>query len=191
MRVVYYFQSGDPNLHAFADSPAGDKLPAQNGPWTLVRQVSPDEKWTYSASRAAVAAGVLENGFLLWDTPEEPTSSKPLIESDRVEGTAVYGLNGGHIGQIKRLLIEKVSGRVTYAVMIFGGFLGIGSHEHTIPWGKLDYDTRLSGYRTDITEEQLRDAPVVFGNAEVWPDPAHEKQLHDYWYTRPPSIEVP
>ena len=59
-------------------------------------------------------------------------------------------------------MIEKISGKVTYAVMSFGGFLGIGEDEHTIPWNKLEYDTGLGGYRTDITEEQLRGAPTFY-----------------------------
>ena len=186
MRTYHLFRSeSDPELQAFTDDPTGDKLPAENRPWTLVRQVSPDDEWTFATSRAVVPAGVMENGFLLWGAPREPTSSKPVIESDRVEGTAVFDPNGNRIGTIKRLMIEKVSGRVTYAVMIFGGFLGLGAHEHTIPWDKLDYDTRLAGYRTDITEEQLRGAPAVFGDGEVWPDRAREQQVHDYWRTPP------
>ena len=79
------------------------------------------------------------------------TTGKPLIESDRVEGTTVYDPNGNNIGSIKRLMIEKVSGRVAYAVLSFGGFLGIGDEEHAIPWSKLVYDPNLGGYRTDIT----------------------------------------
>ena len=86
-------------------------------------------------------------------------TGKPLIESDRVEGTAVHDPQGNHLGSIKRLMIEKISGKVAYAVMSFGGFLGMGEDEHTIPWSKLTYDTSLGGYRTDITEEQLRGAP--------------------------------
>ena len=90
-------------------------------------------------------------------------TGKPLIESDRVEGTTVYDPQGNDIGSIKRLMIEKLSGRVAYAVMSFGGFLGMGSEEHTIPWSKLTYDTNLGGYRTDITEDQLRGAPAFSG----------------------------
>jgi hypothetical protein len=61
----------------------------------------------------------------------------------------------------------------------------IGSHEHTIPWDKLRYDTRLGGCRTDITEEQLRGAPSVFVDREVWPDRPREQELHKYWRTPP------
>jgi hypothetical protein len=61
-------------------------------------------------------------------------TGKPLIESDRVEGTTVYDPQGNDIGSIKRLMIEKISGRVAYAVMSFGGFLGMGEDEHAVPW---------------------------------------------------------
>lgn len=189
MRAYYLFRSeNDPQLQAFADDAAGSKLPAENGPWTLVRQVSGDENWTHTTTRDVVAAGVAANGFLLLmgeGTGNQPTSSKPVIESDRVEGTAVFDPTGTRIGTINRLIIEKVSGRVTYAVMTFGGFLGIGSSEHTIPWNKLDYDTALGGYRTDITEDQLRGAPSVFNDREVWPDRSREKDVHDYWRSNP------
>src|SRR5712672_3162674 len=80
-------------------------------------------------------------------------TGKPLIESDRVEGTTVYDPQGNNIRSIKRLMIEKISGRVAYAVMSFGGFLGMGTEEHAMPWNKLTYDTNLGGYRTDITEQ--------------------------------------
>ena len=109
-------------------------------------------------------------------------TGKPLIESDRVEGTNVYDPAGNNIGEIKRLMIEKISGKVSYAVMSFGGFLGIGEEEHTIPWNKLEYDTSLGGYRTDITEEQLKGAPSFYRDREYdWSDRARERELHDYW----------
>jgi PRC-barrel domain len=65
---------------------------------------------------------------------DDPSSgpAHPLIESDHIEGTAVYDVNGKPIGSIKRLVIEKVSGRVVYAVTSFGGFLGLGVEAHTI-----------------------------------------------------------
>lgn len=88
------------------------------------------------------------------------TTSSNVITSDRVNGTAVYGADDRHIGTIDHLVIDKQSGKISYAVMSFGGFLGLGEEHHPIPWGKLRYDTRLGGYRTDITEDQLRAAPA-------------------------------
>jgi sporulation protein YlmC with PRC-barrel domain len=109
-------------------------------------------------------------------------TGKPLIESDRVEGTSVYDPKGSSIGTVKRLMIEKISGKVAYAVMSFGGFLGMGEEEHTIPWNKLTYDTGLGGYRTDITEEQLKGAPTFYRDRDYdWNDRRRESELHDYY----------
>jgi sporulation protein YlmC with PRC-barrel domain len=99
----------------------------------------------------------------LMDQAATPTAAanmtgKPLIESDRVEGTTVYDMRGNNLGSIKRLMIDKITGQVAYAVMSFGGFLGIGAEEYPVPWRKLTYDTRLGGYCTDTTEQQLRGA---------------------------------
>src|SRR4051794_38149380 len=109
-------------------------------------------------------------------------TGEPLIESDRVEGTSVYDPQGKSIGSIKRLMIEKLSGKVAYAVMLFGGFLGMGSEEHTVPWNKLTYDTSLGGYRTDITEQQLKGAPTFYRDRDYdWTDRKRESELHDYY----------
>ena len=128
------------------------------------------ERGLRDVDQAVVEFGIVENGFYLWGPILQHASSKPVIESDRVEGTAVFDLQGHRIGTIKRLLIEKVSGRVVYVDVTFGGFLGLGVHHHTIPWEKLSYDTGLHGYRTDITEEQVRGAPAFYSDDEVWPD---------------------
>jgi hypothetical protein len=68
-----------------------------------------------------------------------------LISSEDVQGTEVYGAGDQAIGEIDHPLIEKVSGRVTYAVMSFGGFLGLGHSHYPIPWAALKYDTNLGG----------------------------------------------
>ena len=116
------------------------------------------------------------------NTQTSEMTGKPVIESDRVEGTTVYDPSGNNIGSIKRLMIEKISGKVAYAVMSFGGFMGMGADEHTIPWNKLTYDTSLGGYRTDITEEQLRGAPSLSRDRDYgWNDRQRETELHDYW----------
>ncbi len=111
------------------------------------------------------------------DYPGQRTG-KRLIESDRVEGTAVYDREGHRIGTIERVMLDKITGRAAYAVMSFGGFFGFGAEEFAIPWGMLDYDTSLEGYRTDLTEEQLRNAPSF---SHDWSDQESERQLHDYY----------
>ena len=114
------------------------------------------------------------------------TSSKSLIESDRVEGTSAYGSDNSHIGTVKRLMIDKISGQVAYAVMSFGGFLGMGEDTHTVPWGKLTYDTDLGGYKTDITSDQLKSAPDFYRNESYqWGNRDQERDLHSYYGVSP------
>ena len=82
-----------------------------------------------------------------------------LIGSDKVEGTAVYSTDGTKIGTIERVMIDKVSGKVAYAVMSFGGFMGIGEDYYPLPWSTLTYNETLDGYETGISEELLKGAP--------------------------------
>ncbi|PWT84219.1 MAG: hypothetical protein C5B56_15980, partial [Proteobacteria bacterium] len=98
-----------------------------------------------------------------------------LIGSDKVEGTAVFGADSRKIGTIERVMIDKISGRVSYAVLGFGGFLGIGSDHYPLPWQSLKYDTQLGGYVAGVTESELRGAPK-YGNDNDWncPRPSFE-----------------
>ena len=82
-----------------------------------------------------------------------------LIASDKVEGTPVYNRAGERIGSVYTVMIDKHSGQVAYAVLGFGGFLGIGERYHPLPWKALDYDPKLGGYAVDVSREQLERAP--------------------------------
>ena len=82
-------------------------LPAEHGPWVPVQEVGPDQDWTVDVSRAVVAAGILENGFYLWGPVDRPAAFHPVIESDRVEGTAVFDPQGVQIGTIRRLDLDS------------------------------------------------------------------------------------
>jgi hypothetical protein len=192
-RTSYYvFHSATaPDLRSITGDPDGATLPASDGPWTRERQIDPNELWPLDVNEAVVAFGIVENGFYLWGLIRQHASSKPVIESDRVEGTAVFDLEGHRIGTIKRLLIEKVSGRVVYVDVTFGGFLGLGVHHHTIPWEKLSYDKQLEGYRTDVTEEQVRGAPAFYEDDQIWPDKKREQELWDYWRDLPRGLSEP
>jgi hypothetical protein len=90
-----------------------------------------------------------------------------LIGSDKVEGTTVYDSKGDRIGSVHRVMIDKISGKVAYAVVSFGGFLGIGEDYYPVPWTQLTYDTDLDGYRIGMTQERLQGAPK-FGRYENW-----------------------
>ncbi len=185
MRTYCLFQAASsPDLRGFTEEPAGANLPPDLGPWSLVKQIRPNQEWTPTISRAVVAAGIIENGFYLWGPAEQPAPHL-TIESDRVEGTAVFNRECDQIGTIKRLLIEKVSGRVLFVDVTFGGFLGIGSQHVTIPWDKLTYDKELEGYRTDLTEAQIRGAATLYGDKGAVPDQTRQQEMSDYWNNAP------
>ena len=82
-----------------------------------------------------------------------------LISSDKVVGTAVYNSAGEHLGSIYSVMLHKISGRVAYAVMSFGGFLGLGERYHVLPWDVLTYDEGKGGYNIDKSGDELRGAP--------------------------------
>ena len=112
----------------------------------------------------------------------EQRETGTLIGSDKVEGTAVFGGDGRKIGSIERVMIDKVSGKVSYAVLSFGGFLGIGDDHYPLPWQSLKYDTRLGGYVTGVTEAQLQNAPKYQNdNAWSWADTARTRALDEYY----------
>ena len=111
-----------------------------------------------------------------------------LIGSDKVEGTPVYRSNGDRVGQIERIMIDKLSGKVAYAVMSFGGFMGIGEDYYPLPWSLLTYNPRLDGYEVNISEEQLKGAPK-YGQHESWDwsDRARGQKVYDYYGVTPYS----
>jgi PRC-barrel domain len=105
-----------------------------------------------------------------------------LIGSDKVEGTPVYGRDERKIGTLQRVMIDKISGKVAYAVISFGGFLGIGEDYYPIPWMNLKYDSRVSGYVVGVTEEQLRNAPKFTKNTEWdWADRSRDRDVYGYY----------
>ena len=82
-----------------------------------------------------------------------------LISADKVVGTTVYNRQGENLGSVYGLMLNKLNGRVAYAIMSFGGFLGMGESYHPLPWRVLTYDTRLGGYVVDLDRSRLEKAP--------------------------------
>jgi hypothetical protein len=109
-----------------------------------------------------------------------------LIGSDKVEGTAVYRSNKDRVGTIERVMIDKHTGKVGYAVMSFGGFLGIGDDYYPIPWSLLTYNENLGGYEVNLTEDQLKGAPKLSTHDDwSYDDRKQETKLLDYYGTLP------
>jgi hypothetical protein len=112
----------------------------------------------------------------------ETRETSTLIGSDKVEGTAVYGSDNSKIGSIERVMIEKTSGKVSYAVLSFGGFLGIGDDHYPLPWQTLKYNTSLGGYQVNLTNDQLSGAPR-YGQREDWDweDRMRTRAVNEYY----------
>jgi len=118
-----------------------------------------------------------DGGF---DIARDETDS--LISSDKVEGTAVYGADRQKIGSIETVMLTKRGGKVAYAVLSFGGFLGLGTEQYPLPWSVLKYDTGLSGYVIGLTNEQLEAAPKYGSNDRWdWNDPATARRIDTYY----------
>lgn len=111
------------------------------------------------------------------------SGTSDMVSSADVNGTEVYSPTGDHLGEIDHLMIDKTSGQIAYAVMTFGGFLGLGEGHHPVPWKKLRYDVNLGGFVTDITHEQLTGAPSW---SETWvDDPTYRERSYSYYGVSP------
>ena len=107
-----------------------------------------------------------------------------LIASNKVEGTAVNNRQGERLCSVYNFMVDKRSGQVAYAVMSFGGFLGLGDSYHPLPWKALTYDTGKGGYVVDLDKDSLKKAPSYAGSeAPNWSDPAYSRRIDDYYGT--------
>ncbi|HWT13854.1 MAG TPA: PRC-barrel domain-containing protein [Allosphingosinicella sp.] len=104
-----------------------------------------------------------------------------LIASNKVEGTPVYGRGGGRLGTIYNFMVDKYSGQVEYAVMSYGGFLGLGQRYYPLPWRILSYDTRQGGYRIEMSERDLERAPSFGREDEPRFSRDYGRRVND-WY---------
>lgn len=109
------------------------------------------------------------------------------ISSDRVEGTNVYGSDDAKIGSVECVMIEKTSGQAKDCVVNVGGFLGMGSARHNIPWSKFDYNEDLGGYKLDVTQDQLKEAPSYEASDrdERMYDNDYRRESYEYWGEKP------
>jgi hypothetical protein len=104
-----------------------------------------------------------------------------LIASNKVEGTAVYNRQGERLGEVYNFMVGKRSGRVAYAVMSFGGFLGMGQRYHALPWNVLDYDTNRDGYVIDADKDMLMKAPSYQAGDEPFSRADQLRRIREYW----------
>lgn len=104
-----------------------------------------------------------------------------LIAAEQVKGTVVYNKNGEKLGTVAATMIDKASGRAIYAVMSFGGILGMGERHHPLPWAALNFDTERNGYVVDVDPAQLADAPTYATGSDFEWTPDYGRKVDDYY----------
>lgn len=118
-----------------------------------------------------------------------PSGHTSAICASKVIGTNVKNRAGETIGEIEEVVLDKMSNNIMFAIVGFGGFLGMGEKFHPIPWSSLDYDPELGAYVVDFTKDQLKQAPadsiaaLTSGDATTgWRDRAYDYyQAPRYW----------
>jgi hypothetical protein len=105
-----------------------------------------------------------------------------LIAASQVTGTNVYNMAGDKLGDVYDVIINKQSGQVEYAIMSFGGFLGVGDTYHPLPWKALHYSLREGGFVVDVDKQRLEGAPsYCASDTTIWDDPAYGRRVNDYY----------
>lgn len=126
--------------------------------------------------------GDLSRGTYPHDVEHDETTD--LVASDKVEGTPVFDNRGEKIGKVRNFMVGKRSGKVSYAVMSFGGFLGIGEQYHPLPWDQLTYHEGRGGYVIDIDKDRLMHAPSHRPSEDAFAKPDYGRRVRDYWSNR-------
>jgi len=109
-----------------------------------------------------------------------------LISSSQVEGTPVYNLDGEKLGSVDSVMIDRESGQVVYAVMAFGGFLGLGEKRHPMPWKTMIYDKQREGYVVSLSREELEGAPNMnAGEYGELGDRDYEETVYTHYKAEP------
>jgi sporulation protein YlmC with PRC-barrel domain len=110
------------------------------------------------------------------------TETPSLIAASKVKGTSVYNSAGESLGSIDDVMVDKRSGRVNYAVMSFGGFLGMGEKFHPLPWDQLTYSEKHRGYVVNLDKNVLEGAPAYgMSDAPDWTSPAYTDRIDNYY----------
>jgi sporulation protein YlmC with PRC-barrel domain len=108
-------------------------------------------------------------------------TSGSLIPAEKVTGTDVYNMNGEHLGTVDDIMIDKISGKAIYAVMSFGGFLGIGEQQHPLPWSSLTYDEGKGGYVVNLDKKRLENAPTLHPDEDFEWTPDYGRRVDSYY----------
>jgi sporulation protein YlmC with PRC-barrel domain len=133
------------------------------------------------ASAIPSSLGIARGAGTPSHTGMETLMTSDVISSDAVEGTNVYNVSGDKLGSIDDLMIDKSSGQVRYAVLEFGGFLGMGTDRYPIPWSMLKYDSSQDGYVVPLDKARLESAPRYSNDAIPDYDDTYRSSVDKYY----------
>ncbi|NDP40139.1 MAG: PRC-barrel domain containing protein [Rhodoferax sp.] len=142
-----------------------------------------EERDTYGMYKGNLVGG---SGVIVRQGP-----GPELMGADTLIGNDVYNLKNEDLGDIKEIMLDMRTGRVSYAVLSFGGFLGMGEKLFAVPWTALKLDTQNKRFTLNVDKERLESAPGF--DQDSWPnmaDPSWEKIIHDYYGTKPYTGDV-
>jgi sporulation protein YlmC with PRC-barrel domain len=116
------------------------------------------------------------------DVKDPSDTGGRLIAASKVNGTNVYNRAGEKLGSVYDVMLDKRSGKADYAIMSFGGFLGIGDSYHPLPWDQLTYDTNMGGYVVNLDRARLEGAPsYATSDTTAWDDPEYGRRVNEYY----------
>ncbi len=112
-----------------------------------------------------------------------PTTSghTSAIRASKVIGSNVFNTTGEKIGKVEDVVLDKTSSNILFAVVGFGGFLGMNEKFHPLPWSTLDYEKRKEGYVVNVTKEQLEAAPSDAIDQLTKGDAQMRNDVYDYY----------
>jgi sporulation protein YlmC with PRC-barrel domain len=126
----------------------------------------------------------------IYDDNDAQGPGPRLIGAETLIGNDVYNQHNEDLGDIKEIMLDMTNGRVSYAVLSFGGFLGMGERLFAVPWDALQLDTENKRFVLNIEKDRLETAPGF--DKDHWPDMADQSwkdQIESFYETKPPMGE--
>lgn len=111
-----------------------------------------------------------------------------LMGAETLVGNDVFNQSGEDLGEIKEIMLDVSAGKVGYAVLSYGSFLGMGEKLFAVPWNALKLDTEKKCFILNVEKDHLKKAPGF--DQDKWPnmaDPAWANSIHSYYGTKPPQ----
>ncbi|HYC48475.1 MAG TPA: PRC-barrel domain-containing protein [Burkholderiales bacterium] len=144
---------------------------------------------TTSSAAAGLAGSAPSEGARITGTKHLDDHSGPgpeIMAASSFDGETVVNRQGETVGEIEEIMLDVRSGRIAYAVMAVGGFLGVGEKYFAVPWRAFTMDTDNKTFILDVDKTRLENAPGF--DPDHWPSMADESwatQVHTYYSTRP------